>query len=520
MNDNHLNKSSVLQRIPDVAQRDVINKLPGATASLSNIFNSNTSGINAELRELNLLKGAFVSPDKSLKEILLFRHSFAREHIRNSTYPFFANGSACVLKILDAGLKKSFRKAQETADIHGQEIIQKSSIQKLTRPLSKIDYSIANSITKGKPLTKKMLVRLDKLEAAGYVKLETLNNDREKISALKKHRDKLVLSKYDIELIRNCKNGNQEKINQKRLERLSNEGYLVSTQKGHLNVAPKFTDTAHNLILKKHLDLREEYTISTQPIKYTHTNTPPSREERPVLKRKLNEDQVNSVLNIYNFCNMTKGQLYSLHQRAGREIYFEKDIAALKKKGIMESEDRCIDGKKVQIYNLKYTGNKIAQSLVGKKLSQTENTKDMQLNTGCEDKVRAPKASKKYTKNNSELLHDLLQFEAVQYFKKDLESKGSTITDITIDRHKRSQIYDGISIRENGGITEKIVDVELEYETSAGDVHTIPIEIDRHYKAEVIRSKSSCNPPMVWVTDSHKQYNRISKNIASKRFLK
>lgn len=492
-----------------VLARD-INIIPADISSLSNIFNNKTVGHEAELHDLHSLKGVFNAPQNSS-----FSSGTTAPASRNfdSSYPIIIDGVLRSLRVLDRDLKKAFKKAQKTEYDDEPAQINKSKVETFWRPISKIESSIARSVARGQPLTKKMTARLEILEAAGYIKIDDLKTKEEQIGAIQLHKDKISLSKFDIQLLENCKKGDYSKVNISRLQKLINEGYVNKKKDRQLEVSDKLIATAHNMILKEYLELRVSNTIATTPItKSARENTKHSTLGREI-KRSLNDDQITAVMALYNFCNMTKGQLYSIYKDNGQEIYFEKDIKSLLKKGVIESEDKRIDGANVKLYNLKYTGNMLAQSLNGTKLSQSEADPDIANLKQTEGKEKLLKSSKKYTKNNAELLHDLLQFEAVKYFSKDIESNGGAITNITIDRHKRSQIYDGISIRENGGISGRIVDVELDYENSDSDQNKMLIEVDRNYKAEVIRTKSNNNPPMVWVTDSKRQYNRISRNI-------
>ncbi|MFH1428132.1 MAG: hypothetical protein ABIH39_00130 [Candidatus Margulisiibacteriota bacterium] len=456
---------------------------------------------------------------------------------------FLFKGGLKMLKITDKGLKRSMRDTQKEAENDsdpgaGMRGNTRNIARGTQKPLSKLDNSALRYISRGQPLTKGQYARLERLEAAGYLRIENFASRADIATALTANKGKVSLSKYDCNIIKAIEKKDTESLkkNSDRIDNLVREGYLNKTDDGII-VQSRFYETRDELIRRGLLDDRDRATI-----------------ENGRIRRNLPREQVQVIEALKRFSNLTEWQVYNIYKQSGREVYFQRDLREMQKKGLIEkqtslgvtrkdlsklvkdknSRQSLLDhlrereyldkqgiptnkykpGEKFDIageysgleeglgkifeskrldmalYNLRYSGNKIGDTLVNNR-----------------------NQSKQYTKNSKELLHDLLQYEAAKIIARDIEEKGGAINDIVIDRNRRAEIYTR-NFKDIGDQNKQpIADIEIRYRDADGSSQVEYVEVDRGYDACVIKEKSAgFTQPVHWFTDSGNQAAKISKN--------
>lgn len=414
-----------------------------------------------------------------------------------------------LVKILNQGFKQALRDAEKDVEDSPGLPASRSALRHGRNTVSMLDRSLARYIARGQTLTNAMGRRLERLESAGYIKISDIKDKGDVVKAITGHADKINLSMFDVRMIKSLDDNNLGGRNKERLSKLLAEGYLVRKD-NELQITSKFENTVDALIHKGLLDDRDSRTIagSTERIsslqaqqqtsndelaKEAQSRKPsPSRE----ISRRLNQDQIDLITTLKQFGNMTESQLHNLYLKNGRGLYFSQDLASLQSKGLLEKERRKVDGLEFNLYNLKYAGNKIGDQIVG-------------------HNAQSKSYSKKFTKSDRELIHDLLQYEAAQCVTNDIKTMGGTVEDIIIDRNQRAKLYNNLSIRETGGIEGKFIDVEIHYKDQEGKSQIQYVEVDRGYRPEVISNKSASFPQITWFTDSQRQANRIARHSKS-----
>ena len=172
------------------------------------------------------------------------------------------------------------------------------------------------------------------------------------------------------------------------------------------------------------------------------------------------------------------------------------------KNGVLKRQLKEFNGDSFYFYHLSFDGNKLAQVCEGEK-------------NFC--------FSRAYKKNNKEILHDALQFEAYRLFSDKVKAQGGHICSVITDKEQRSRNYkEAIQNLKKVGDYKNFSslkktdfkdygDLEIIYAKSGQLYHHV-IEIDRGYDANVVRSKSAAHPNMIWVTDNAKQSKKIADN--------
>ena len=449
-----------------------------------------------------------VSTLRELNGVIAFPH----RQQRGTSFMVTVNDTFKLVNVFNQGFKKALRESEREVDSNSGVPISQQPKTLSQSAQSLKDISLARFITRGQPLTKSMYRRLEHLESAGYIKIDEITNKHDVVKALTGHAAKMNISMFDVNMVKSLEDENNRGRNKARLKKLINEGYLMRDGK-QFHITDKFENTVDDLIQKGLLDDRSKETIKftleakkkptkqpTAPDRTTDSRNKKPRQAPPSptreIKRQLTQDQMELITTLKQFGNMTESQLYGLYERDGREKYFGQDMAALQKKGLLEKERRQADGIEFNLYNLKYTGNKIGDYLHG-------------------HNAQSKSYSKKFTKSDRELIHDLLQYEATQCVKENIETDGGVVTDIVIDRNQRARLYNNTSIRETGGLEGKIIDVEVHYKDQEEKEQIQYVEIDRGYSADVIRNKSANFSQITWFTDISRQANCIARQAKS-----
>jgi len=404
-----------------------------------------------------------------------------------------------ILKITDKGFKQALNDAQKEAGTDRDPTQGKTgadlqkTLKRARRPQTRLDRSLARTISRNQPLTKAQYTRLERMEAAGYLGIKDLDSKKDIIGALSATKDKLSLSKYDCNIVRAIEGDDKGYLNahSSRLNNLTREGYIQNVN-GSYVVKDKFYTTRDDLIRRGLLDPRDK--ILTKGEK---------------TRLRLPEEQLEVIRNLKQFSNLSEEQIYDIYQRGGQEICFRSDMKELLKRGLIERQQslsvtrkdfskllpttqerqklldhlqkkgyldkqRILTGKykpaamldldkeylpleedlkkifdskrlDINLYNLKASGNRVGDELL---------------------KIRSQ--SKKYTKNAKELKHDLLQYEAAKIVSNDIKDKGGTVIGVVIDRNRRSEIYSN-NFREIGDQNKQpIMDVEIRYSYLGG----------------------------------------------------
>jgi hypothetical protein len=382
-----------------------------------------------------------------------------------------------LIKILNKDVNKIFNDAKKEA---GTDVDASSSLtnkggpkkQRLKPGITKQDKQLANYVTNNHPLSKALYNRLLKLEGMGYVEIESLKDKESLGCIIDDTKEKAVISKFDCKIADKIAKGEEplSAVEQKRSKTLQRDGFIQIVD-GKTEVKDKFYAARDSLIKRGVLDDRNKELISGRKI-----------------SRKLTEDQKAVATSLKTFGNLSEPQIYDIYKSQGREKYFRQDINHLEKTNFIKKETRSISGENVNIYHLNNSGNEIGEKLTG--ISQK---------------------SKPFTKNDKELMHDLMQYEATKVVTAKIESEGGKVDKVLIDRNKRSEIYDK-NFKDIGDKNkEKIADVEITYTDVSGNKCQQDIEVDRGYHEAVIQQKASSSPNMIWVTDSTKQAHKIQK---------
>lgn len=445
--------------------------------------------------EIPQKKASIAGLFKNLVEIQDIKREKKETHLKGLKEPskhmaVFLDATAeslSIIKSIHKDFKKIFRDSQKEVDDQDTDSFSNKKLKQLPKRFSnqvtKLDQQIARYASESRPLTKKMCERLVKLEAAGYLKIDRLESKEDVLKSFSKNRGKLSLSKFDCNLIKKIQSGELglTPTVEKRIKNLVAEGYLEKTGK-ELNATQKFFDTEERLISLGLLDDREKrvYKITTVD------KTDKARQ----LKRSLPSHQKDLIKDLKIFGNLTESQIESIYGEDKR--YFLADIKDMLTKNLIKKEVKTVEGKEFNLYHLADTGNKYGEYWTGIKLE-----------------------SKKYSKNEAELLHDLLQYEAYKVISNKLREEGAVITKVLVDRAKRSEIY--VKNFKDIGDENKtdISDIQIQYKDCQNQKKTTEIEIDRGYKESVIQKKSVSKPDLVWFTDSKKQADRILNNAVS-----
>jgi len=229
--------------------------------------------------------------------------------------------------------------------------------------------------------------------------------------------------------------------------------------------------------------------------------------EGRTIKRKINTEEMAIMTNLKMFSNLTENQLLSLYDDK-KKLYFDQDINHLMKTGILGYEERLLDKKDphyqdtpFKLFHLKLAGNKLAPSLMDNK---------------------AYTYSKKYTKKNQEIIHDLLQFEGYNLVKEDYDIDN--VVSVVTDRQHRSNEFKRLvqELEAEGQSYSNFADFKNKPRDAFGDLEiihekhgcleSVHIEIDRGYSGKVIQKKSEALPDMIWVTDSDSQAAKIREH--------
>lgn len=449
---------------------------PKQIASLSTILNDIKSpSRNIDLEKLNLL------PKRPIyKEIIIILEEQNREILKS-------------VKLMSKGLKTFYREAQkkpeaEEAGINGIPAGRKQKKEQ-GRVLSKIDYQLLRAMAKNQPLSKKLITRLQYLEAIGEIKVGEITNKETLTKQVSQLKNVPVLSKYDQKIFNLIKedpkyfssidqySSIQDITMKKRLDALINHGFILKKEG---NLLYQNLDKIKNIEGQKWQDYR---TYETYLIK---TLSKDGMKNRNIV-RKLNDDEVECVKNLKTFGNMSKGQIFELYSNRGAEKFFNLDLESMIKKKLIKEEVKSIKGKEIKLYHLGPSGNEVGNYFVN---------------------IR--QESKAYSKNDKELLHDLLQYEAYKIGKSKIEMEEGTIKRVLVDRNKRSEIYEK-NFREMGEERKQnIADLEIIYEDKQGKEKSLQMEVDRGYHGSVVEKKSIAMPNLIWVTDSKRQANKIS----------
>ena len=452
------------------------------------------------------------------------------------------NNGIKILKIADSGFKRALRDSQKessTDKLPGQILNKRLNISK--KPITRMDHSLLRTINRNQPLTKKQFAQLQRLEVAGFISINDLDNKRDIVEALYKHTGKLSISKYDCNIIKAIEQGDSIKVktSANRIEGLIEEGY-ISRSNANLFVNEKFYSVRDELILRGLLDPREKKLVADERI-----------------RRLLPEDQIEVIKNLKQFSNLTEGQLFDIYKQNGQEVYFKQDLRNMQKRGFLEKQqnlgvtrkdfqkiiqdknksqalldefkekgyiskkgiltNKCNKDNKLKLPDeYKQYQTEIEKVLGSKKLSFNLYNLKPHGNKIGDILLQNRNKSKSYTKNSKELLHDLLQYEAAKLVTKEIESNGGKVTDIVIDRNKRSEIYTQNFQNIGQQNKQSIMDLEIRYQDKNNRNQREFVEIDRGYDARVIRDKStSFSKPVKWFTDSTRQAKRIAKHAKS-----
>ncbi|NQU34122.1 MAG: hypothetical protein HQ521_12890 [Bacteroidetes bacterium] len=228
-------------------------------------------------------------------------------------------------------MMKDSQKEAEHDHKPGSGILGRQVYKNGKKALTNLDRSTTRYISRGQPLTKSMYTRLERLEAAGYIKIEDLQSRRDIANALGNHNDKLNLTRYDLNLGNKISENCVEPQDNPRVTRLLDEGYLTRDKNNKLLTSEKFIITAQRLIQKELLDTRN-YTTITCSTKKRALQVTDDREHTTYLspdreiKRSLNEDQIRLIKTLKTFSNMSEHQIYDLYQQAGQDIYFANEL--------------------------------------------------------------------------------------------------------------------------------------------------------------------------------------------------
>jgi len=483
--------------------------------------------ISPKISSVNKIFKTILNPKKdnfdSLKSIRKLKNSAGENR-----YPFLFNGVLQIVNILNRDLNKAFKKIDKKSiddEFHGSINFSKLKLRHASnsfsnkRYITKLDRQLAMYVSNKIPLTKKLYNRLLVLEASGDVVIENLKTHEDISNALVGNKDKIQISKLDLNIVKKIQD--KEKLsegNQKRADSLKRDGYLDPS----LNATKKFQSTKQNMMQMGILDDREYKTVTHKEMihhsikadkKLQQSLIKDERETKKVavegrqLSRKLNDDQINILRELKLFSNMSESQLFSIYQDNNTEDFFKKDIDKLIKNGVLKKEEKQFRDMKFPLYHLSYTGNKLA--------SEVELQKTATF-------------SKNYSKDNREILHDLLQYESYRLVQKNMKDEIGKMVSVSTDREKRSEMYRAMiqKKKEEGGSytnfsdikeinREDYGDLSIEYLDKNGNLKEINIEIDRGYDIGVIQKKSAAIPNMVWVTDSSGQAEKIKANAKS-----
>jgi len=408
-----------------------------------------------------------------------------------------------LIHVLNRGLKKSISKADSDGQTDTSSWMEVGR-KRIGRPFKskgrKIDQQLFAYIARKRPLTKAMYSRLESLEAAGKIKISNLKSQGDIASTLVENQKEIQLSRFDTELIEKTLDSFKDRYSDlpphkvKRIANLEQQGYLVRKE-GVILPTDKYYRTKKQLIKMQKLDTRVQKS-------YRRPNTEVVTKDRNLIRR-LNEDQVNLVKHLRSFSNMTEQQLYSLYLEKGTGDYFEKDLTELKRKRLLGYENRNYEDQPYKLFHLKPDGNKISEAF--------------------SDDIST--YSRKSRKKDGEIIHDILQYEAYKELSDQIKAKGGHVTSVKTDQQVRAELLKKAAESVEGKYENfKSVkglkyadygDMEINYIDADGIEKRDIVEIDRGYDAEVIRKKSAAVPNMIWVTDSEKQANRISKHVVS-----
>ena len=178
-------------------------------------------------------------------------------------------GAVKLMRSFDKGFKKTMKEASvdpENENEAGTSVTKNSDLsnkfkQKL-KSATKLDRQLGNYINRGMPLTNKMITRLERLEASGYIKIDDLKNRQMVAAALLQNKDKLNLSKYDVNLISKINENEDLKENDlKRIEKLMKEGFVEKVEGGGYHSTERYDKTIEQLIAKELIDPRDKVMI-------------------------------------------------------------------------------------------------------------------------------------------------------------------------------------------------------------------------------------------------------------------